>query len=275
VNAPCSGKNLFPLSAAGNAAILTALLDRGADPTSGGDKGVLPLMTHVIDGKLDCIHRLLQEPRVLANIDAHVVGNFLNGEGRLIEWKGMTALHFAYRPDLGVAAANSTTAPAIELLLQAGANPLLVDLFGRTPLDLLREYLPTNHAAISLLAAASVEPQRTFLLAKARHQIDTSHVCGRVAAISQGRTRGETTRTVLTRTPCDLKERVKKRRALPRVELQPAAEQQRAMLEYVLRTDGSGEGLGVMEREGLPAELFVELLNMMMSRWDPLRASRE
>jgi len=85
VNAPCSGKSLFPLHVAGNAAILTALLDRGANPTSGGDEGVLPLMVHAIDGKLDCIHRLLQEPRVLANIDAQVVGNFLDGEGRLIE----------------------------------------------------------------------------------------------------------------------------------------------------------------------------------------------
>jgi len=47
----------------------------------------------------------------------------------------MTALHFACCPDL-VAAANSTTAPAIiELLLQAGANPLLVDVFGSMPLD--------------------------------------------------------------------------------------------------------------------------------------------
>jgi hypothetical protein len=79
-------------------------------------------------------------------------------------------------------------------------------------------------------------------------------------------------RAVLTRIPGDLKERVKKRRALPRVELGAATEQQRAVLNYVLRTKGSGAAVGGMEREGLPAELFVELLDMVMPQWDPLRA---
>jgi hypothetical protein len=79
-------------------------------------------------------------------------------------------------------------------------------------------------------------------------------------------------RAVLTRIPGDLKERVKKRRALPRVELGAATEQQRAVLNYVLRTKGSGAEVGGMEREGLPAELFVELLDMVMPQWDPLRA---
>jgi hypothetical protein len=130
---------------------------------------------------------------------------------------------------------------------------------------------PTNHVTITLLVAAMVKPQRTFLLAKARHQIDTSHVVSRLRATTQGRTHGETTRAVLTRTPGDLKERVKKHRALPRVESQPAAEQQRAVLEYVLRLNELGAEVGGMGREGLPAELFIELLNMMVPRWDPLR----
>ncbi len=145
-------------------AILTALLDRGADPTLSSSGGVLPLMVYAAYGKLGCIQRLLQEPRVLANIDAQVAGNLLNGEGGLLGWKGMTALHFACRPDFGVvfdAAANSTIAPAIELLLQAGANPLLVNTFGKTPLDVLQEFHPNYHAANSLLEAAEVELQRT------------------------------------------------------------------------------------------------------------------
>lgn len=216
-------------------------------------------MLYVLNGKSDCVERLLQEPRVLATIDAQI----LNGEIH-IYWIRLTALHFT-------CGAKIMNAPIVELLLQAGANPLLVNMFGETPLDVLRRVHPTRYAAISLLEAAVVEPQRTFLLAKSRHQIDTSHVLGRIRAATQGRTRGETMRAVLTRIPGDLKERAKKRQALPLVELQPAAEQQRAVLEYVLRSSDSGEALGGMEHEGLPAELFVELLDMMTPQWDPLR----
>lgn len=227
-------------------------------------------MVHAHFGRFESVQRLLQEPRVFATIDAQVVENIhvrQGGEEREVPWKGMTALHFACLSDT-----EHLTGRVAELLKQAGASPLLVNMFGKTPLDMLPKFHPTHHTAISLLEAAVAEPQRTFLLAKARHRANTSHVLGRVRVATQGRTRGETMRAVLTRIPGDLNERVKKHQALAQVELQSAAEQQRAVLEYVLRTNESGEEVGAMEREGLPAELFVELLDMMMPRWDPLRS---
>lgn len=266
VNAPSFNRNVTPLVAV-SVAMVGALLARGADPTLGSIEGVLPLMLHAIQGKFECVQRFLQDPRVLATIDPQVVERVhrVEEEGGDINCKGMTAVHFV----CGISMLNTQI---VKLLLQAGANPLLVNTFGETPLDLLCRRHPTNHATISLLEAAVVKPQRTFLLAKARHQIDSSHVLGSVRVTTQGRTRGEAMRVLLTRKPGDLKERVKKRRALPRVKLQPAMEPQRAVLNYALRSTGSGEEGGGMEHEGLPAELFVELLDMVMPRWDPLRS---
>ena len=47
--------NTTPLHVVGDAAILNALLDRGADPTPSNRTGILPLMIHAGDGKSDCI----------------------------------------------------------------------------------------------------------------------------------------------------------------------------------------------------------------------------
>lgn len=94
VDAP-SSDNTTPVHEAGNVAMLSALLKRGADPTLGSAEGGLPLMLHVIYRKSDCVERLLQEPHVLASINRQMIENVHRGEGegRVINWKGLTALH--------------------------------------------------------------------------------------------------------------------------------------------------------------------------------------
>lgn len=62
--------------------ILTALLDRGADPTISSSHGVRPLKWGAQHGTVDVVARLLQDPRVRATIDAQ-------------DGDGATALHQA------------------------------------------------------------------------------------------------------------------------------------------------------------------------------------
>jgi hypothetical protein len=134
--------------------ILTALLDRGADPCTADRFGMSPLMWHMLAGTVDTVARLLQDPRVRATV------NMQDGNGR-------TVLHYACR-NFGV---EDTAAPKVHLLLQAGANPIIPDKSGLTPLAYLRQFHPNRRAVIALLEhypVAKKDAEKASLVVKAR-----------------------------------------------------------------------------------------------------------
>jgi hypothetical protein len=121
--------------------------------------------------------------------------------------------------------------------------------------------------AITLLEHAIAEPQRILLLAKAREINDVNHAIAKAKVDAQ--------RKLLTSAPPCFQLLFLPR--LPRVELHspPAharpgdeeAKKQHATLQYVLRAPELGE------TGGMSADVFVELMDMMAPRWDPIRHS--
>lgn len=151
-------------------ATLSFLITRGADPVVIDRDGWTPLMFQTGLGHPECVARLLEEPRVLATIDAQ-------STSPVTAWQvGTSALHIACQ-----SAIDTDQTRIIELLLEAGANPALETHDGETPLDFLRENESDTHVAIALLECALSEPQRTFLLSKSRHLIDVLHLMTKTA----------------------------------------------------------------------------------------------
>jgi len=145
-----------PLHLTDSRKIITALLDHGADSSLLRDITLTPLMWHAYDGKVACLKRLLQDPRVRATVD-------FQGEG------GDTAL-----PDACTLEGYTKKKPAmIRHLLQAGANPFLTNKQGLTPLALLQQQWPSYRGAIALLGQAP-EAEKASLLVKARRLFVTS-----------------------------------------------------------------------------------------------------
>jgi len=113
VNATTSlGPN--PLYEARSLDNLTALMDRGADPTLVNIYGTTPLMQLARNGVVENVARLLQDLRVRATVNVQ-------------DNEGMTALHCASKNE-------DKTEAIVHLLLQAGGNPALTDGYGDTPL---------------------------------------------------------------------------------------------------------------------------------------------
>jgi len=104
--------------------ILTASLDRGADPTMADHEDRILFMGHAASGLVDTVAHLLQDQRVHATVDV---------QGR----DGETALHHACTGFVAEAAAIK-----VHLLLQAGADSLVTDKYGLTPLTWTREVRP-------------------------------------------------------------------------------------------------------------------------------------
>lgn len=95
--------------------------------------------------------RLLQDPRVRATID---VPNQSGGTALFYA----SLHHFAF-PSL------------VQLLLQAGANPLVADGEGAKPLAIVQQRYPSRHTIIALLQQAIAEAEKTALLIKARRVV--------------------------------------------------------------------------------------------------------
>ena len=146
-----------PIHHASSLDILTALLDRGADPTlRNGYSGWNSLMLQVRHGIVENVARLLQDPGVRASVNVQDIG-------------GETALHhacrFAYEP---------VATSILNLLLQAGSDPNLTNYDGQTSLALLRYRHPSHLAAIALLEqypVAKKDAEKASLLVKARRLI--------------------------------------------------------------------------------------------------------
>ena len=134
--------------------ILNALLDRGGDPILPNPDGELPLMSRAQYREVDIVARLLQDPRVRATVNMQ-------------DQHGNIALHHV----CGVYGAERPSAPMAHLLLQAGADPLVTNKRGQTPLDEARRCHPTYHAVIALLEQypeAKKDAEKALFLVKVR-----------------------------------------------------------------------------------------------------------
>jgi ankyrin repeat protein len=276
-----------PLHVSKSPEMVSFLLARGADVAVLDKYGWTTLMFIVDSFKPSCVEVLLREPRVIETIDTQgtrecEVLHCKGGE------KGDTALHLACkiipfrRRSLEVR--NEFLREKnqiIEMLLCAGASPTILNSDQKTPLDYLRRFDCDNHTGIALLERALAEPHRILILAKAREINDANHAIAKAKEDAQ--------RKVLAATPACLRERVREQQQqqqllylprLPRVELhgpppaahaRPGSEEEEeakkrhATLQYVLRTPELGK------TGGMSADVFVELMEMMTPRWDPIR----
>jgi hypothetical protein len=169
-----------------------------------------------------------------------------------------TALHWAGR------------AKITKLLLLAGADPHIQDSYGRTPLQVLEDFEHKDQITKIILPEAIADGGRTFLLHKARHLSDAAYVVkdtvvAKATAAAPPTLRSRMPTLSLSMLP-----------TLPRIELAPVSgngeteeeakeqEKRRAVLRYVLRVEEEeGEGAGNGGSDGMPSEVFYELLKMI------------
>jgi ankyrin repeat protein len=146
---------ITPLHAAISPDIITALLDRGADPTLQHISiGSVPLLMQSYFGIVNNMARLLQDPRVRANVNSQA-------------HSGLTALHCACLSN----SHETSVTSIILLLLQAGCNPNLANNAGEMPLHILRTRHPSYRDAIALLEQfpdTEKDAEKASLLVKAR-----------------------------------------------------------------------------------------------------------
>jgi ankyrin repeat protein len=299
------GPGLQPICITRSVAVLSVLLENGANPLKKDFLGRTALVIHAQCASADCVERLLQIPRVRGTIDM-VISGFT-----CCKSFGGAALHRACWSKRAGAAKTRT----IELLLLNGANPTLAvpcDVFlappvFRTPLQILRDNYPNDHESISLLERAAAEPTRTFWLSKARLQTDAVHSLTKVAQDTRGTTE-EKRAVCVAKAPVYLKERVAGDGPLPWVKLSDEGKKQEmwdklrpwkvgekknreggkdgeeeklsAVLRYVLQAqeeeeekEQGGGGGGEKEKRdgGMLPEVFVGLMEMMAPKWDPIR----
>lgn len=146
VNCVCHGPGkLTPLHIASSAEMVRALLAHGANPALKDFYGCNALMQQVSDGELDNVAAILEHPlgRAIVNVQ---------NPGGPQGWEGFTALHHACEPDFP----EQPQEEMIGLLLEAGADPLIVDKQGYTPLGRLEKNTRDGeeHPAQALLQSA-------------------------------------------------------------------------------------------------------------------------
>ena len=112
------------------------------------------------------------------------------------------------------------------------------------------------------LQAALAEPGRARLLHRARAINDAHHAANKV----EGKTRAERKRKLTAAIHASLKGRVERGEELPQVEVMQTARNAEAkklaaVAKYVVM---NGEG-------NLPGDLYVELMEYMVPRWDDAR----
>ena len=169
----------------------------------------------------------------------------------------------------------------MRLLLQAGADPSILNEEGDTPLD-PAEF--TSRAARRLLRAALIEPQRTRALFRARALIDTGRTVTAAAAVlaRKGLPTVLHQDIIAMAVPPHLAGRVAQAQELPRVSIQHddndgEEEKLTACLKYALGLEGGGGVLLDWQEEpavGMLPEVFVELLELLVPKWDPAQKWR-
>jgi hypothetical protein len=234
---------------------LSLLLDAGASLNARSAAGRTPLIYAVYEGATECVKLLLARG-----------GGALKLNARDSEW--YTALHWA--------TLNRHHA-VVHMLLQAGADPTIPDDGGETPLCLARreEY----QRCIALLDPAVCDAQRARTLFKARALLDAAHAIP--SAFKNAREKNlpmlAQQQAVLAAAPAYLKGRVAWAQELPRVQVVEDKEGQQdeeelvACLKYALGLEGGGgwhEGEGPAPRQGMLREVFVELCELLVPKWD-------
>ena len=233
---------------------LALLLDADASTTARTHLRGTPLMATASAGSVDCVNLLLARGGDGASVNTVRTG--ANGDG-------CTALHLAACED---------HPEIVALLLKAGADPTTRANDGNTPLDDARA--EGLQQCIALLEAALAEPQRARTLLKARTLldaacgIDTAHANARD---KQGLTRAGQQWAALAAAPVYLKQRVMEGLDLPHVEVEGEDERVVACVKYALGLEGGG-GVVFEEQEepaeGMVKDVFVELCEMLVPKWD-------
>lgn len=229
-----------PLHVAESLDVLDALLDRNADPILPNNGGMPPVMNHMLFGRAGNVKRLLQDPRVRATVDMR-------------NQMGDAAIHLA----CNFWHEQSATS-LVHLLFAAGANPLLANRRGETPLVQVREHHPSHYNLIAFLEEAIAEAEKTSLLVKVR----------RFAAAPRSAT---TTHSYLE---CRLVQEVPQVTLAPLTTAHNDEEEEeeerklRSMLTFVTGMEGGADG------QGLKKEHFLEVMKYLMPSWDPLRRGR-
>ena len=215
-----------------------------APPTCAACQGVYP-------GATDCVEVLLTRGGDALDVNSKNLG------------KGQTALHVVARDGL---------CQTVKLLLHAGADPTIRDNDGRTPLDDAR--LHNRASCIALLQAAVAEPQRPRLLLKARALLDAAHAVPKAAndARDKGQPPPMQRQASVAVAPTYLKRRVMEGHKLLRVQVAESEEDEQlvACIKYALGLEGGGVVLfeGQEPTVGMVKEVFVELCEMLVPKWD-------
>ena len=173
----------------------------------------------------------------------------------------------------------------ISLLLHAGADPTIRDNEDQTALGSAQ---PQGHQeCVALLEAALAEPQRTCALFKARALLDTAYAV-RKARVDARDKEGLRTSAAINRRPAAaapvyLQGRVAEGQEPLSVQVveqgeQTAADEEQerlvACVKYALGLEGGGGVVLEWQEEpavGMLPEVCVELLEVMVPKWDPAR----
>ncbi len=232
---------------------LALLLDAGASLRTRDNDGRTALMTAAYHEAVDCLKLLLA--RGGKNLDLDEADKI-----------GLTALHTAtYRGH----------AQIVELLVKAGADPTAAEINGVTPLDWARHM--SYEECTRLLEAAVADSERARTLLKARTLLDTSYKIRQVLKSNCNNEdyKHEQQPPVIRRSPriavkhkalaaaqVYMKGRMAEGQELPRVAVVENPKQNEelvACVKYALGLEGGG---------GMLKELFVELSEMLVPKWD-------
>lgn len=210
-------------------------------------------MWHIRFERVECVRRLLEDPRVVAGLEEESTNRY-------------TALHLA--------CTCREYALTIPLLLQAGADPTAI-IAGNIDSH-LRVYMSDVEVypeAIELVRAlADINCKRTSLLV---HALRVVMISARALAAStalglrEGNCEGDKRRHDAANMPSYLNGRIAQGQPLPRLELTPegpdAAEDElrfRGAMAFVLGLEGGG----------MPRDVFRGVfMDLLMPSWHPLR----
>ena len=115
-NGSYGGTALLNACGMGHLEVVELLLSRKADPTICNDFGWTPLMVASSDGHVDVVRCLVRNKAVRATIDTQ------DDIGRTALWR----------------ASYGDRTETVKVLVEVGANPMVADRDGRTPLDMAK-----------------------------------------------------------------------------------------------------------------------------------------